>query len=205
MTTAIAEEPLQAHLDDHGSVPERVQRLEGEVAELRHTLSDLAEIVVGDIRERREATTTVSEVPIPASIVPGGQATLTAVNALRRPWLLIDLLREIGAGFRMYADPRYRTTRSTKVLVPVILALFVLNYLAFNYTLLDIPVIRQLVQGLIEVILAVLLYKVVSREVARYRQAMALLSVGARTWNALPAALIHNDPDGAAHQRQESP
>jgi len=45
MTTAIAEEPLQAHLDDHGSVPERVQRLEGEVAELRHTLSDLAEIV----------------------------------------------------------------------------------------------------------------------------------------------------------------
>src|SRR5947209_8594964 len=106
-TPATLEDPL-AHTPGTGSeIADRMHRLEGEVAELRHTLSELAEIVVGDIRERRDAAIAVSapvlsEIPIPASLVPGGETTLKAVQALRRPWLLFDLVREIGVTIKMY-------------------------------------------------------------------------------------------------------
>jgi hypothetical protein len=191
-----------------GGLAERMHRLEGEVAELRHTMSELAEILVGDIRERREAASAmsvpVSDLPIPASLMPGGESTLKAVNALRRPWLLFDLLREIAATVRMYMDPRYRVRRATQLLVPLLLVLFGLNYLILNYTLLDIPVFRHILERVVEIVLAVLLYKVLMREVARYRQAMAQFPVGGRA-RLVPAALINNDPDTAALSHQESP
>src|SRR4051812_8614064 len=101
-----------ASAPESAEVADRLERLEGEVAELRHTLSELAEIVVGDIKDRREAAIAVSapvpEVTIPPSLVPGGQATIKAMTALRRPWLLTELLREVGAAVRMYFHPRYR-------------------------------------------------------------------------------------------------
>lgn len=190
------------------ALTDRMQRLEGEVAELRHTLSELAEIVVGDIRERREAaiavSAPVSEVPIPSSLVPGGETTLKVLNAVRRPWLLIDLLRDIGATVKMYMDPRYRVRRATQLMVPLILVLFGLNYLVLNHTLLDIPVFRHIVERVVEIVLAVLLYKVLMREVARYRQTITQFAVGARA-RAVPAALLNNDPDTAALSQQESP
>jgi len=127
------------------------------------------------------------------------------VNALRRPWLLIDLLKEVGATFRMYTDPRYRIRRATKLLVPLLFVLFGLNYLMFNYTMLDIPVFRHLLERLVEVVLAVLLYKVVSREVARYRLIVSQQSLSPRTWAAVPASLLNTDPDTAAVTRVVSP
>jgi hypothetical protein len=188
------------------ALTDRIGRLEGEVAELRHTLSDLAEIVVGDIKERREAaeafSAPASDMAIPASLVPGGQST---VNALRRPWLLVDLIKEVGATIRMYTDPRYRIRRGTQLMVPLLFLLFGLDYLVFNYTMLDIPVFRHLLERLVEVVLAILLYKVVSREVARYRQIVAQQSLGPRTWAAVPASLLHNDPETAAVTRHVSP
>ena len=191
-----------------GGLAERMHRLEGEVAELRHTLSELAEIVVGDIRERREAaiavSAPVSELPIPPSLVPGGETTLKAVNAMRRPWLLFDLLREVAATVRMYMDPRYRVRRATQLMVPLILVLFGANYLILNHTLLDIPVFRHIVERVVEIVLAVLLYKVLMREVARYRQTIAQFAVGGRA-RLVPAALLNNDPDTAALSHQESP
>lgn len=191
------------------ALTDRMGRLEGEVAELRHTLSDLAEIVVGDIKERREAaeafSAPVSELPIPASLVPGGQTTVNTVNALRRPWLLVDLLKEVGATFRMYTDPRYRIRRATKLMVPLILLLFGLNYLVLNYTMLNIPVFRHLLERLVEVVLAILLYKVVSREVARHRLIVSQQMLGPRTWAAVPASLLHTDPETSAVTRHESP
>jgi hypothetical protein len=209
MKTATAAEETGDPTDDHdGSLTERLHNLEGEVAELRHTMSDLAEIVVGDIKERRDAVIAVSapdsEIPIPASFVPGGQLTLNAVQSLRRPWLLLDLLRELGAAFRMYMDPRYRVRRSTKLLVPMILVAFIVNYLFLNFAL-TVPVISEVFERLIDIILAVLLYKALSREVARYRQVLAQMAIGPRTAGIVPASLFHNDPDSAAVHRTESP
>lgn len=209
-TPTTFDEPIAA---THGTGPEsadfaeRMHRLEGEVAELRHTMSDLADIVVGDIRDRREAAGALAaplpEVTVPASLVPGGETTLKAVNALRRPWLVFDLLRDIGAIVRMYMDPRYRVRRSTQLMVPLIFVLFGVNYLLFNYTLLDIPIFRHIFESLVEIVLAVLLYKVLMREVVRYRQAIAQFALGGRP-RAVPASLLNTDPETAAHTRLET-
>jgi hypothetical protein len=204
-----------ATLDDHApprpgtglDLADRMHHLESEVAELRHTLSELADIVVGDIRDRREAAAAMSaplpDLPIPPALVPGGETTLKAVNALRRPWLLFDLLRDVGATVRMYMDPRYRVRRATQLMVPLILLSFGANYVLFNYTILDIPIFRHIFERLIEIVLAVLLYKVLMREVARYRQALAAFPVGGRG-RAVPASLLNTDPETAAVTRLET-
>ena len=197
--------PESAHGPPVG-LAERMHRLEGEVAELRHTLSELAEIVVGDIRDRREAAMAVSaplpEVSIPPSLVPGGETTLQAINAIRRPWLLFDILREAGTTVRMYMDPRYRVRRSTQLMVPLILGLLVGMYLFFNFF--HIPVLTPILERVIDILLAVLLYKVLMREVARYRQTVAQFAVGGRA-RLVPAQLLNNDPDTSPVTRQESP
>jgi hypothetical protein len=207
-TPAILEDTRPSGETDPTELGDRIHRLEGEVAELRHTLSELAELVVGDIKERREIAAAVSapmpEVPIPASIVPGGQAALNTAG-VRRPWLLIDVLREIGVTFHMYMDPRYRVRRATQLMVPLIFGLFALNYAFFNLLLTQVPVLTPILERLIGIILAVLLYKVISRETTRYRQMVATLSVGPRASAAVPVSLWNTDPDTAAVTRQESP
>lgn len=201
--------PIGTDPDPADELSDRMRHLEGEVAELRHTLSELAEIVVGDIKDRREAavafSTPMPDLPIPASLVPGGQATMGAVNALRRPWLLIDLLREVGTTLRMYMDPRYRVRRSTQLMVPLLFGLLIANYFFFNLLMVHIPVVTEIVERLVIIVLAVLLYKVIAREVARYRQVVAQAAVGTRAWKTVPAALINNDPETAAVAAQESP
>ena len=97
---------------------ERMERIETEISELRHTMAELAEIVVGDIRERREAALIDSDpiavTPIPAGLVPGGQTTMAVVNGLRRSWLVVEVLRDLGGMVRMYFHSRYRVRRSTQ-------------------------------------------------------------------------------------------
>jgi hypothetical protein len=210
-TSATLEDPAAGQpgtgLDVHDGLADRIHRLEGEVSELRHTLTDLAEIVVGDIRDRQEAAIAVSapvpDVAIPPSLVPGGQTTLKVVNAARRPWLLVDVLRDFGATVRMYMDARYRVRRATQLMVPLIIALFVLNYFLFNVLVLQIPVVTPVVERAIDIVLAILLYKVLMREVARYRQTISQFPVGGRV-RAVPASLLNTDPDTAAHTRLET-
>jgi hypothetical protein len=101
--------------------------------------------------------------------------------------------------------PRYRVRRSTQIMVPLILVLFALNYLVFNYTFLDVPVFRQVLETVVEIVLAVLLYKVVSREVVRFRQTQLHLAGLPRSWGPTPVSLLNNDPETAALTRHESP
>ena len=148
----------------------------------------------------------MSEVPIPASLVPGGQATVTRDECFRRPWLLVDLLRELGDAVRMYTDPRYRVRRYTQLIVwlisdPVRRQLSRVQLHAAR----SCPIFRQIMERLVEIVLAILLYKVVSREVARLSTGRVQLSLSPRTWAAVPVSLLHNDPDTAAVTRQESP
>jgi hypothetical protein len=198
---------LQTRDGPVGGLADRMHHLENEVAELRHTLSELADIVVGDIRDRREAAVALSvplpEIQIPPALVPGGETTLKAVNALRRPWLLFDLLRDVGATVRMYMDPRYRVRRATQLMVPFILVLFGANYVLFNHTILDVPVFKHIFERLVEIVLAVLLYKVLMREVARYRQALAAFPVAGRG-RPVPASLLNTDPETSAITRLET-
>lgn len=210
-TSATLEDPPPSDHPDDG-LDDRLRRLEGEVGELRHTVAELAVIVVGDIKERREVAAAVSapvpEIHIPASLVPGGETTLAVVAAARRPWLVLDLLREMGSTARMYMDPRYRVRRSTQLLVPIVLGLMVANYCLFRVLLLEIPVVTPVLEHLFAIVLAVVLYKVLSREVARYRQVLVQIASSFRaqrtaSTSTLSSTLMSADPDGAAHSRQE--
>jgi hypothetical protein len=197
MTTSISELP---------EMTDRLDRLEGEMTEVRHALSNLAEIVAGDIKDRRQAAADalLADAPIPASLVPGGKTTVAAVNALRRPWLLTELLREIGTIVRMYLHPRYRVRRATQMTVLLLLGLVLANHLLLGF-LFHVPIASEILQCLIDIVLAVLLYKVLIREVSRFRQLLAQLRPSGRTWSPTPASLLNNDPDTAAVTREESP
>ena len=74
--------------DDGGDgLIDRVRRLETDLADVRHTISELADIVVGDIKERRAVPPASDAYVVPPSVIPGGQVTLTAVAGVLRPWL----------------------------------------------------------------------------------------------------------------------
>jgi hypothetical protein len=205
-TSAMLDDSPPADPTD-GGLDERLRRLEAEVADLRHTMAELAEIVVGDIKERREVAAAVSapvpEIHIPPSLVPGGETTLAVMNAARRPWLLVDLLREIGTTIRMYMDPRYRVRRSTQLLVPIVLGLMVADYCLFRGLLLEIPVVTPVFEHVVGIVLSVLLYKVLSREIARYRQVLVQLASSDRAVRTVSTTFLNADPDGAPHIRQE--
>jgi hypothetical protein len=205
MTTQLHDPPVNSPPESADDLSDRMLRLEGEVAELRSTLSELAEIVVNDIRDRREAglsgsATTIPDVPAP----PVGEGTIPP-DTVRRPWLLFDFLREIGLTFRMYMDARYRVRRGTQLMVPLILGLVVANYLFFNQLMVQVPVFTPIIERLITIVLAVLLYKVLSREVARYRRLLAAIGATPRSWRSVPVSVLTADPDTAAVTRQESP
>ena len=206
-TSAILDDPQGG--TEHGSeIEDRIGRLENELAEVRHRLGELADIVVGDIQERREVAASVSapisEIQIPASLVPGGKFTMGAVNAFRRPWLLWDLFKELWTSVRMYIDPRYRVRRATQMMVPVVLGLVVANYFFFGVVFWSIPIVTPILEHLVTIVLAVLLYKILAREVARYRTMLVQIASGTKTIRSIPAALLNNEHDLAPPHRQET-
>ncbi len=164
------------------SQPDRIHRLELEVSELRETVARFAELVIGEVKDLRHAQVE----PVRSDI--SGELHNTANSghpewrmalasqpvSAHRPWLLMELIRDFSATVHMYLDPRYRVRRSTQLLVPLIIGLFVLNCVFFN-AVFAVPILSQIVEKLGDVILAVLLYKVVSRELVRYRQVIAQL------------------------------
>lgn len=162
--------PAEHHHGDEG-VPEgdRIRRLEDEVDGLRDTMTRFAEVVLGELKQIRHADPELAPgaVPMPDTLPP----TRDSATGGRRPWLVTELFRDLLTIFRMYLDPRYRLRRSTQLLVPLILGLFVLNYVFFTY-LFAIPVMSTILGKVGDIILAVLLYKVLSREAVRYREAL---------------------------------
>jgi hypothetical protein len=193
-TPVIYEEPVS--LGGDTALQDRVDRLEAEVGDLRGSVSRLAELVVIDIKERRDvreqvetrnatllpaesrlmdsmANSTALATLVPVPVSPSAWSVgRSAIQSLRKPWLIVELLRETGSALRMYLDPRYRVRRSTQMMVPLLLGLIALNYIVFAQ-LFDIWIISPISERLIFLVLAVLLYKLVSREVTRYRESVA--------------------------------
>jgi hypothetical protein len=162
--------PAAPHHGDEGEAGgDRIRRLEDEVDTLRDTMTRFAEVVLGELKQIRHADPEVAPgaVLMPDTLPP----TLDPAAGGRRPWLLTELFRDLLTILRMYLEPRYRLRRSTQLLVPLILGLFLANYVFFTY-LFAIPVVSTILGKVGDIILAVLLYKVLSRETVRYREAL---------------------------------
>jgi hypothetical protein len=92
-----------------------------------------------------------------------------------RRWFLAQLGSELRLAGRMYFDPRYRISRTAQFLLPAILVLFGLNYFLFSVWF-AIPVVSPVLERVGCVLLGVFAYKVIARELARYRDVLAYLA-----------------------------
>ena len=166
----------------------RLGRLEGEVTELRDTIAHFANLMIGEVKDLRKAHQDLPLVPpYLASQLPADHENRLGSDSIpdapappvepssRRPWLLMELLRDLGTTFRMYLDPRYRVRRATQLMVPLILGLFALNCFVFNVAF-TVTLISNAFEKFFDVILSVLLYQVIHREVVRYRSVIAQLT-----------------------------
>jgi hypothetical protein len=168
---------------------QRVQRLEDAVALLQDTkrLEDrLAERITKRLkREAAQAAPVSGEVLMAAGrqVLPAAMEMIRiqADNAERRlllppatgkqPWLLFDFYVELRSMVRLYLDRRYRVSWMARVIPLAALIMVLFSWLFLS----GIWIVGPVVDRVLVVTLAFLVYKVLSREVQLYRQALANL------------------------------
>jgi hypothetical protein len=176
----------------------RVRRLEDAVATLQDT-KRIEERVMERVarRLRRESVQATAPetgegvVNIGRKILPAAltlvqteadraerQATPTAVP--RKSWFLIDAYAEARAMVRMFLDPRYRTSWQARVFPLTLAGLILTSWIWLPGTALLPASLMTIVDKVVDVVLAFLAYKILSREVRLYRETVADLPVPSR-------------------------
>ncbi|QDU21060.1 hypothetical protein [Urbifossiella limnaea] len=103
----------------------------------------------------------------------------TGPDPSARKWFLAQLLDEARLAFQMYFDSRYRVSRVFQFTLPAVLALFALNYFFFAVWF-SFPIVSPLLERVGCVVLGVFLYRLLVRELARYRDVLDYLARYAR-------------------------
>lgn len=99
----------------------------------------------------------------------------------RRAWFFGQLWAEFKLALRMYLDPRYRVSRTAQLTFPAVAVLLVLNYFVFSLWV-AIPFFSPIAERLLVVVLVLLAYRVLTRELDRYRTVLEYLAqYGQRT------------------------
>jgi hypothetical protein len=155
----------------------RIERLEAELAQLRtaqspdsHALSlHPAAVVVhrpgrlwADIGQRLVAPSA------PAGSSPPRTAGLSPMvpPGVRRTWMLLDALTELRAMYWMFFDPRYRLSWTARLAPLVVLALILTS--GFWMPTTSLPVVGFVIDKIVDLILAYILFKLLSYEARRY-------------------------------------
>lgn len=170
------------------TLEQRLRRLEDALAGLQDT-RPIEDRVVERISRTKPLTPPPAPVP-PGPLVDAGRSLLPSPFSLftgaaaptqtqyepPRTWLLFDLYSEARAMFYMFVDPRYRMSWEGRVLPPILLGLIVFSWVwvpgavILNGTSMWLAV---LLIKTVDLLLALVMYKVMSREAARYRAAAA--------------------------------
>lgn len=87
-----------------------------------------------------------------------------------QPWLLFDVYAEARAMLRMYFDPRYRLGWQARTLPLILVAAIVTSWLWIPGTAVLPTFLSGLIVKAVDLGLAFVLYKVLHREVRRYRE-----------------------------------
>lgn len=93
----------------------------------------------------------------------------------RRGWFFGQLWAEARLAARMYFDPRYRISRTAQVVFPLVAVLLVFNYFLFGWWL-AVPIVSPVAERLLDAALAVFAYRVLARELDRYRAVLDYLA-----------------------------
>jgi hypothetical protein len=180
------------------ALEQRVRRLEDAVAGLQDTrqLEDrVAERLAARTRAGlpKDATGIIVEasrhlLPAPPPVdrppdgqaaelpAPGAAAAQPSPRPARRPWLLFDLYADVRAAMYMFVDPRYRMSWSGRVLPWVLLGAilsswFWIPFISLLYSVPALgPFLGTVIVKFVDLLLAFVLYKVLSREATRYRE-----------------------------------
>jgi len=89
-----------------------------------------------------------------------------------KTWLLTDIIQEVRTFFTLYFDFRYKTTLAAKIVPPVAFVLFVLSWTVMHGSM---PFIGSVFDYVFDFVLAIVVYKTLQREAARYRAAVETL------------------------------
>jgi len=131
---------------------------------------------------RKRRTTELALVPVnPPQMIPEPPSGVvlqppTPADPAQRRSSLGQLWGELALVGRMYTDPRYRVSRTAQFAVPIMIIMFGANYFFFNSWLPVIPFLTPVAERLACVVLAIALYKVITRELGRYREVLEYLS-----------------------------
>jgi hypothetical protein len=116
----------------------------------------------------------------PAGFSPSLPAPLMLLSAAaenaRRHWLDWAIIRELRFIAFMYLDPRYRLSRLGQFGIPGVFIAAVVNYLVLNYLIVTIPFVTQFTERAILIFLGMVLYLLLLREGARYRNVLEYLA-----------------------------
>lgn len=123
----------------------------------------------GYLPPRQHVTAEVTPAPMSLAMLTAQAAGyLPGVGRTRRRrWVDWPVVREIRLVVRLFFDPRYIPTRLAQLGVPGLLILLVLNYM-FWRGFLDITLVSPVCERLVVMVVAVLLYRILSAEVTRY-------------------------------------
>jgi hypothetical protein len=132
-------------------------------------IAPVATVIIPSAPEGPVAVPTVTAVsaqPLPPPS-PG-----VRVSWLWRSWLALDILNELRVMLRMLVDPRYRLTWPGRIVPVVVLVLIVLSdteKLAFLFPWNLVAIFGYYVNKLFQILLLFIMFKVLLREVDRYR------------------------------------
>lgn len=196
--TVRVSEAVNGHANGEAApLEQRVRHLEDAVAQLRDT-AQLEERVATRVTERISRDVAVAQ-PVesdgffrrlPRALLPLAVTTIDPVRpadgAAAQPRgvrAFFDVLAEFRAVWRMYVDPRYRLTWLARVVAPVLLVAILLSWwwLPFALALQALSgIVATLYVKAADLVLAFFLYKALSREARRYRDAFPDVPVAPR-------------------------
>lgn len=93
----------------------------------------------------------------------------------RRHWFFVQIGAEVRLAAQMYFDSRYRISRTAQITFPLVAALFALNYFMFSVWF-SLAIVSPVVERLFDAALAVVAYRVLLRELDRYRTVLDYLA-----------------------------
>jgi hypothetical protein len=160
-----------ASVDHPTDVEQRLRRLETAVAALQDTQL-MEERVAERIAQKTKrsplnALRDTATVIVDASkaLVPTGSASSTsnAPPTDKTGWLLIDLWSEVRTFGKMLFDHRYPFSYAGRFGPVIIACAYVFSWMFLG------GIVGSILERLIDIVLAFVLYKIMSREVQRYR------------------------------------
>jgi hypothetical protein len=160
---------------------ERIRRLEDALAELRGlqgvpgaSTRDAGHIQreppPPDTAPRTSALARLGKRILAEAAIPSGPVTTpgAAPESPRRSRLWFDALAELRAMYRMFVDPRYRLSLTGRVVPLVLLVAMATSYIWVPGT--SIYALGRLLDKVVDLVLAYVLFKVLGREARRYRE-----------------------------------